>query len=218
MLWTMANYDKGPIAIRYPRGNGPGVTPKDKPQLLEIGKPKSSLMAAMWPSSPSATCSPWPRQPKRSSKPKASPSPSSIRAGSSRSTAPASSRDRQEGEGRLHLRRPRPHERLRLRRHRALSDAGISTPSSASAGPMSSSSTAPLVVCAKSTDSPWKTQWTRSSPSLLSASGSFQLNRRFSFASRGMTAGRYGQAKERRKRIFQHSSLAKFFTKKARRV
>lgn len=38
MLWTMANYDKGPIAIRYPRGNGPGVTPKQKPQLLEIGK------------------------------------------------------------------------------------------------------------------------------------------------------------------------------------
>ncbi len=38
MLWTMANYDQGPIAIRYPRGNGPGVTPKDKPVLLEIGK------------------------------------------------------------------------------------------------------------------------------------------------------------------------------------
>jgi 1-deoxy-D-xylulose-5-phosphate synthase len=38
MLWTMANYNKGPIAIRYPRGNGPGVTPKDKPMLLEIGK------------------------------------------------------------------------------------------------------------------------------------------------------------------------------------
>jgi 1-deoxy-D-xylulose-5-phosphate synthase len=38
MLWTMANYDKGPIAIRYPRGNGPGATPKPQPQLLEIGK------------------------------------------------------------------------------------------------------------------------------------------------------------------------------------
>jgi 1-deoxy-D-xylulose-5-phosphate synthase len=38
MLWTMANYDKGPIAIRYPRGNGPGTTPKPRPQLLEIGK------------------------------------------------------------------------------------------------------------------------------------------------------------------------------------
>jgi 1-deoxy-D-xylulose-5-phosphate synthase len=38
MLWTMANYEKGPIAIRYPRGNGPGVTPKATPQLLEIGK------------------------------------------------------------------------------------------------------------------------------------------------------------------------------------
>ncbi len=38
MLWTMANYDKGPIAIRYPRGNGPGVLPKETPKLLEIGK------------------------------------------------------------------------------------------------------------------------------------------------------------------------------------
>lgn len=38
MLWTMAHYDKGPIAIRYPRGTGPGVKPKEKPQLLEIGK------------------------------------------------------------------------------------------------------------------------------------------------------------------------------------
>ncbi|MDB6118632.1 MAG: deoxyxylulose-5-phosphate synthase [Verrucomicrobiaceae bacterium] len=38
MLWTMVNYDKGPIAIRYPRGSGPGVRPKDKPVLMEIGK------------------------------------------------------------------------------------------------------------------------------------------------------------------------------------
>jgi 1-deoxy-D-xylulose-5-phosphate synthase len=38
MLWTMAHYEKGPIAIRYPRGTGPGVRPKDQPQLLEIGK------------------------------------------------------------------------------------------------------------------------------------------------------------------------------------
>ena len=38
MLWTMANYEKGPIAIRYPRGNGPGVTPKEKPVILEMGK------------------------------------------------------------------------------------------------------------------------------------------------------------------------------------
>ena len=38
MLWTMANYEQGPIAIRYPRGNGPGVAPKHKPSLLEIGK------------------------------------------------------------------------------------------------------------------------------------------------------------------------------------
>lgn len=38
MLWTMANYDDGPTAIRYPRGAGMGVPPKAEPQLLEIGK------------------------------------------------------------------------------------------------------------------------------------------------------------------------------------
>ena len=38
MLWTMSQYEKGPIAIRYPRGNGPGAVPKEKPVLLEIGK------------------------------------------------------------------------------------------------------------------------------------------------------------------------------------
>jgi 1-deoxy-D-xylulose-5-phosphate synthase len=37
MLWTMANHDSGPIAIRYPRGSGVGAKPKDKPVLLEIG-------------------------------------------------------------------------------------------------------------------------------------------------------------------------------------
>lgn len=38
MLWTMAKYEDGPIAIRYPRGNGPGVSIKDKPELLTIGE------------------------------------------------------------------------------------------------------------------------------------------------------------------------------------
>ena len=38
MLWTMANHDTGPIAIRYPRGEGTGATPKTAPVLLEIGK------------------------------------------------------------------------------------------------------------------------------------------------------------------------------------
>lgn len=38
MLWTMANHDSGPSAIRYPRGAGVGAKPKDAPQLLEIGR------------------------------------------------------------------------------------------------------------------------------------------------------------------------------------
>lgn len=37
MLWTMAAYEEGPIAVRYPRGPGVGAKPKDKPQQLEIG-------------------------------------------------------------------------------------------------------------------------------------------------------------------------------------
>jgi 1-deoxy-D-xylulose-5-phosphate synthase len=38
MLWTMANYNSGPIAVRYPRGAGTGAVPKAEPKLLEIGK------------------------------------------------------------------------------------------------------------------------------------------------------------------------------------
>jgi 1-deoxy-D-xylulose-5-phosphate synthase len=38
MLWTMAQYNDGPSAIRYPRGAGTGAKPKAEPQMLEIGK------------------------------------------------------------------------------------------------------------------------------------------------------------------------------------
>jgi 1-deoxy-D-xylulose-5-phosphate synthase len=38
MLWTMANYNSGPIAVRYPRGSGTGAQIKSEPKLLEIGK------------------------------------------------------------------------------------------------------------------------------------------------------------------------------------
>jgi 1-deoxy-D-xylulose-5-phosphate synthase len=38
MLWTMANHNSGPIAVRYPRGAGTGAQPKAEPKLLEIGK------------------------------------------------------------------------------------------------------------------------------------------------------------------------------------
>ncbi len=38
MLWTMAQYDDGPSAIRYPRGAGTGAKPKAQPEILEIGK------------------------------------------------------------------------------------------------------------------------------------------------------------------------------------
>src|SRR5213083_479694 len=38
MLWTMANHHTGPIAVRYPRGEGTGAKPKPEPKLLESGK------------------------------------------------------------------------------------------------------------------------------------------------------------------------------------
>jgi 1-deoxy-D-xylulose-5-phosphate synthase len=38
MTKTAAEHDSGPIAVRYPRGNGTGVPLPDEPQVLEIGK------------------------------------------------------------------------------------------------------------------------------------------------------------------------------------
>ncbi|HPU14989.1 MAG TPA: 1-deoxy-D-xylulose-5-phosphate synthase, partial [Polymorphobacter sp.] len=38
MVHTMAQYDAGPSAVRYPRGEGTGVAIPEVPQLLEIGK------------------------------------------------------------------------------------------------------------------------------------------------------------------------------------
>ena len=38
MVHTMALYDKGPIAVRYPRGEGRGVALPEQPEQLEIGK------------------------------------------------------------------------------------------------------------------------------------------------------------------------------------
>ncbi|MEK7263679.1 MAG: 1-deoxy-D-xylulose-5-phosphate synthase [Bacteroidota bacterium] len=38
MLFTAVEYDKGPIALRYPRGNGVGVTLSSEFEKIEIGK------------------------------------------------------------------------------------------------------------------------------------------------------------------------------------
>jgi 1-deoxy-D-xylulose-5-phosphate synthase len=38
MIHTMALHDSGPIAVRYPRGNGRGLALPETPQALEIGK------------------------------------------------------------------------------------------------------------------------------------------------------------------------------------
>jgi 1-deoxy-D-xylulose-5-phosphate synthase len=38
MVHTMALHDSGPIAVRYPRGNGRGLAMPEAPQKLEIGK------------------------------------------------------------------------------------------------------------------------------------------------------------------------------------
>ena len=38
MVHTCVEHDSGPIAVRYPRGNGTGVALPESPELLEIGK------------------------------------------------------------------------------------------------------------------------------------------------------------------------------------
>src|SRR3546814_2918085 len=38
MTYTSAEHDAGPIAFRYPRGNGTGVALPETPEKLEIGK------------------------------------------------------------------------------------------------------------------------------------------------------------------------------------
>src|SRR5438045_6179409 len=38
MVHTMAVHDTGPIAVRYPRGEGRGIALPEVPQALEIGK------------------------------------------------------------------------------------------------------------------------------------------------------------------------------------
>src|SRR5512133_3008642 len=40
MLWTMAHHNSGPIAVRYPRGSGPGVKIKPEPKPLASWKRK----------------------------------------------------------------------------------------------------------------------------------------------------------------------------------
>ena len=38
LIWSMAGYDKGPIAVRYPRGSGPGVELEDEPKIVDFFK------------------------------------------------------------------------------------------------------------------------------------------------------------------------------------
>ena len=45
MLWTMANYNAGPIAIRYPRGRAQARRPKPEPKLA---RDRQSRSGAAW--------------------------------------------------------------------------------------------------------------------------------------------------------------------------
>ena len=124
MLWTMANYNAGPIAIRYPRGAGTGAKPKATPKLLEIGK--AEVVAARHArsrSSASATCSRWPRKPRS----KLEAQGISVALINPRWIKPLDTGTLEffaRGvRGHLHDRRPRPAQRLRLRRHGALAHA-----------------------------------------------------------------------------------------------
>ena len=130
MLWTMANYSSGPIAVRYPRGAGTGAKPKAaSSELLEIGKaevvqhgPDVAIfgLGNMFEMAEEAAGS-WRRR--------ASPSASSTRAGSSRSTPATLEFFARSVRGGLHDRGSRPAQRLRLRRDGASRTARrITTP------------------------------------------------------------------------------------------
>ncbi len=55
MLHTAIAHESGPVALRYPRGEGVGVPLPDKPQLIEIGtgeilrEGRSVALARLWP-------------------------------------------------------------------------------------------------------------------------------------------------------------------------
>lgn len=58
MTATAAAYDEGPIAYRYPRGEGVGVDMPAVGKILEIGKDASSAKARKRRSYPTARASP----------------------------------------------------------------------------------------------------------------------------------------------------------------
>jgi 1-deoxy-D-xylulose-5-phosphate synthase len=60
MVHTATCHDSGPIAFRYPRGNGVGVPLPEVPLKLDIGKGRWCAKAARWRSSRSARA--WPRR------------------------------------------------------------------------------------------------------------------------------------------------------------
>ncbi len=93
MLHTALRYDDGPVALRYPRGNGVGVPLPRQPEELEIGTGEILREAGAAPGQlPGrrcwATAPAWPRPWRRptSSPTTASRSPSPTRASPSRST------------------------------------------------------------------------------------------------------------------------------------
>ena len=124
MLWTMANYNAGPIAIRYPRGAGTGAEPKASAETARDRQSRSRpARDATSPSSASATCSRWPRKPRANWKRKGI----SVALINPRWIKPLDTGTLEFfARGvrcRLHDRRPRPAQRLRLRRHGASAHA-----------------------------------------------------------------------------------------------
>jgi 1-deoxy-D-xylulose-5-phosphate synthase len=58
MVATAAAHDAGPIAFRYPRGEGVGVEMPERGQVLEIGKGRVVREGRAWRSCPSARICP----------------------------------------------------------------------------------------------------------------------------------------------------------------
>ncbi len=98
MLWTMANYDKGPIAIRYPRGvrhrreaQGQAGAPRDRQGRGGRSRTGDVALIGLGDMFAHGRADPRTAGAARASRP-----PSSTRAGSSRSTAPCSSASPQQ--------------------------------------------------------------------------------------------------------------------------
>ena len=162
MLFTAMQWD-GPIAVRYPRGVGPGTPVKDVPRAIPIGKAEllqhSDERSGRHLRAGRAGADGRRDRPQAGGR-RASPRPSSMPASPSRSTSRCWSSSPARVDVILTLEDHVLQRRLRQRRAGGVEQPGADArPWCESAGRTSSSSTASRRLCAPSTGSAWKRCW-----------------------------------------------------------